>query len=91
MADRSFLRWPIFGDEHRALASRLEPWVASEIEPIVHDDSDLDTTCRTLVRRLGDGGWLRYVVPAEHGGACDRLDVRSLCARYRGVAGLRPN
>ncbi|MGH7445712.1 MAG: acyl-CoA dehydrogenase family protein, partial [Longimicrobiales bacterium] len=28
---------------------------------------------------LGDGGWLRYVVPAAHGGAYDRLDVRSIC------------
>jgi acyl-CoA dehydrogenase len=41
---------------------------------------------------LGDAGWLRYCVPAAHGGAHDRLDVRSLCliretlARTSGLA-----
>ena len=31
------------------------------------------------VRALGDGGWLRYCVPAAYGGALDRLDSRALC------------
>ncbi len=34
---------------------------------------------RKLVRALGADGWLRYVVPAAHGGALDRLDLRSIC------------
>ena len=32
-----------------------------------------------LVRALGDGGWLRYCVPAAHGGALAALDSRALC------------
>jgi acyl-CoA dehydrogenase len=30
------------------------------------------------VRRLGDAGWLRYCVPAAHGGALPALDSRAL-------------
>jgi alkylation response protein AidB-like acyl-CoA dehydrogenase len=39
----------------------------------------VDAECRALVRRLGDAGWLRHAVPAAHGGASARLDVRALC------------
>ncbi|HET6228654.1 MAG TPA: acyl-CoA dehydrogenase family protein [Longimicrobiaceae bacterium] len=41
--------------------------------------ASVDTHCRSLVRRLGDAGWLRYTVPAAYGGATERLEVRSLC------------
>jgi acyl-CoA dehydrogenase len=43
------------------------------------DPADVDAECRDLVRRLGAAGWLRYTVPASHGGAFERLDVRALC------------
>lgn len=90
MSDRSFLDWPFLDDSHRALADRLERWCAAELPP--HDDSDVDSACRDLVARLGAGGWLRYCVPAAHGGIHERLDVRSLAliretlARHDGLA-----
>ena len=90
MADRSFLDWPFFGDGHRRLAAELELWCEAELG---HDhDDDVDAQCRTLVRKLGEGGWLRYCVPAAWGGSHDRLDVRSLAliretlARHSGLA-----
>jgi len=47
-------------------------------------EPDVDAACRRLVRALGDGGWLRYCVPAAHGGALPALDSRALCvARER--------
>ncbi len=55
-----------------------------------HDD--VDATCRSLARQLGDAGWLRYAIPAESGGIYEKLDVRSLCiaretlARVSGLA-----
>lgn len=85
MADTSFLSWPFFEDRHRALARELASWTQREIAPIAdteheHDDlTDLDATCRELVRRLAQGGWLRHAVPSPWGGASERLDVRSLC------------
>nr|MBA3897482.1 acyl-CoA/acyl-ACP dehydrogenase [Sphingomonadaceae bacterium] len=90
MADRSFLDWPFFDDSHRRLADRLEEWCASELQA-EHGD-DLDQECRALVRKLGDGGWLRYCVPAAYGGVFEHLDVRSLAliretlARHSGLA-----
>lgn len=75
----SHLDWPFFGGEHRKLADDLGAWAEREIAPLAHDERDVDATCRKIVRRLGEGGWLRYVVPARQGGAFENLDVRSLC------------
>ena len=77
MADTSFLRWPFFDDDHRALHWGLTHWRVPGIEDAEHDD--VDTESRRLVRLLGEGGWLRYVVPAEYGGLNSQFDVRSLC------------
>jgi acyl-CoA dehydrogenase len=77
MADTSFLRWPFFDDEHRALHWGLAHWRVPELdnsEPV-----DVEEESRRLVKLLGEGGWLRYVVPAEYGGQSSHFDVRSLC------------
>ncbi len=79
MPDRSFVRWPFFGDGHRRLVEALDEWIATEIVPLEGGAPDVDAACRSLVARLGAGGWLRYCVPAAYGGALDGLDVRSLC------------
>jgi acyl-CoA dehydrogenase len=91
MADRTFLTWPFFTHEHRRLAAELDAFVEAHIAHLPHD-ADVDATCRTLVRMLGDAGVLRLAVPAPYGGAGERLDVRSLClaretlARAHGLA-----
>ena len=91
MPDATFLSWPFFDDGHRAMARELGAWAAREL-PAEPDEPDVDATCRELVRRLGEAGWLRHAVPGEYGGARERLDVRSLClgretlARASGLA-----
>ena len=77
--------WPFFDDEHRALATALREWAAREVSQL-HDESDADAACRTLVKQLGDAGWLRYTVPAAFGGMHERLDVRSLCIARESLA-----
>jgi acyl-CoA dehydrogenase len=90
MADRAFLDWPFFDESHRRLSAELEQWCISKLDGR-HGD-DVDTACRALVRRLGEGGWLRYCVPAAYGGVHEALDVRSLAliretlARHDGLA-----
>src|SRR6185295_18963004 len=93
MSDTSFLAWPFFEDAHRALARDLDAWCRREIEPpAVHGEEDLDASCRELVRRLGEGGWLHRAVQSSWSGARERFDVRSLCliretlARTSGLA-----
>ena len=83
---KDFLDWPFFEDRHRMLAQELETWCAANLDD--EDHADVDAACRTLVRKLGDGGWLRHCVPDSEG----RIDVRSLAlireilARHSGLA-----
>lgn len=76
--DLSHLCWPFFGDEHTRYARALADWAEREVEACI-DLADVDASCRTLVRALGDAGWLKAVVPAACGGLSDRIDVRRLC------------
>jgi acyl-CoA dehydrogenase len=91
MSDKAYLDWPFFDDTHRELAVELEDWAAHNLAD-VHPAGDVDRACRTLVARLGQGGWLLYAVPRAFGGALNRLDSRSLCliretlARHAGLA-----
>lgn len=89
MSDRSFLQWPFFDDAHRALADRVDEWAGAALADLDH--SDVDETCKGLVKALGDAGWLKLtaVDPTD---AASRIDVRSLCilretlARHDGLA-----
>lgn len=88
MADRSFLNWPFFDEDHRTLADALDTWAAGALGDIDHHDAD--AACRALVADLGAAGWLTHsaVDPVAEG----TLDVRRLCliretlARHDGLA-----
>lgn len=90
MSRLDHLQLPFFDDGHRALAQALDAWGTDHLGHIDH--ADPDTTCRTLVRRLGDAGFLRFCVPSAFGGALPALDSRSLVvaretlARHDGLA-----
>lgn len=85
MADQTFLDWPFFEEAHRARASELEAWAEQALVSVSH--TDVDGTCRDLVARLGEAGFLQATASEE--GA---LDVRTLClsreilARHDGLA-----
>ena len=68
------LALPFFDGAHRVLAEGLVPWAAAQ----QIDETDDRAACRDWVKRLGAGGWLRYCVPAEYGGALPALDSRAL-------------
>ncbi len=57
MSDESFLSWPFFEAQHRALAKELEAWASAHL-PVDH--GDVDAACRGLVAALGAGGWLQH-------------------------------
>src|SRR5215469_358359 len=78
MADRAYLDWPFLEQHHRTFAERLDEWAREHIDP-THVE-DVDRACRTLVRSLGDAGWLKHAVGGTaFGGAADRIDTRTVC------------
>ena len=91
MADRSFLDWPFFEDRHRRLADKLEQWCSQNLSKSDHHHT-VDESCKKLVARLGEDGWLQHAVPANTAGAPGRFDVRALAliretlARYDALA-----
>jgi len=93
MPDRSFLDWPFFSEQHRALAKELEVWCARKLQPShPHSIAEVDDASRALVKQLAQAGWLGWCVPEAYGGHPKTLDVRALCliretlARYWGLA-----
>jgi acyl-CoA dehydrogenase len=91
MSDSSYLQWPFFEAHHADLAHTLDAWAAQHV---AHSHGpDVDAECRTLVRQLGQGGWLRHAVGGTaYGGARDAMDTRSICliretlGRHSGLA-----
>jgi len=89
MADQSFLNWPFFNAKHQTLAAELDDWASAHLNALDH--SDVDATCRSLVKALGDAGWAAHsgIDPTDDHA---KLDVRTLCiiretlARYDGLA-----
>ena len=83
MADKSFLAWPFFDDDHRSLANELEEWARENLPPLLkgsEDSLDAVYACvRRIVGAMGQAGLLRVCVPSAYGGARNNLDVRSLC------------
>ncbi len=72
------LSLPFFDDVHRDIGQQLSAWAAGQHV----DESDDRKACKEWVKLLGDGGWLRYCVPAGKdgalGGALPKLDSRAL-------------
>ncbi len=93
MADRSFLDWPFFAAEHRAVAAAFERWTAEELPALLGTDEDADVSgaVRRLVAALAKAGLLRHSAP-NGDGTSGGLEVRNLClareilARASGLA-----
>ncbi len=83
MADKNFLGWPFFDDDHRKLAGDLERFAAEALPALLEGaeaNSDAVYACvARLVLELGKAGLLRICIPGAYGGLRENLDVRSLC------------
>ena len=71
------LNWPFFDDGHRRFAGALARFADATLATLPHED--VDAACRARVKAIGEAGFLKAVVPAEHGGLHRSLDVRTLC------------
>jgi len=73
-ATTAHLSLPFFDAAHQRFAPELAQWTAQQQV----NERDDRAACRDWVQRLGAAGWLRYCVPAAHGGALEQLDSRAL-------------
>jgi acyl-CoA dehydrogenase len=73
-ASTAHLHLPFFDTTHREIGNCLADWL-----PQQHvDETDDRAACKQWVKHLGANQWLRYCVPAAHGGALEQLDSRAL-------------
>src|ERR1700683_829111 len=95
MSRTGHLRLRFVDAEHRVFAEELDEWAAeatAEIEGGRAGHDDVDALCKSWVRALGEGGYLRYCVPKGYGGAHDPLRslylviARETLARHSGLA-----
>src|SRR6185312_14715487 len=66
----------------KALANELELWAGHMLSEDTHPHSvrEVDEACRTLVRQLGEGGWLKYAIGGKaYGASADAIDTRAVC------------
>jgi acyl-CoA dehydrogenase len=80
--DRAHLDLPFFDAAHRRIAAALPGWANAQRV----DERDDRAACRDWVRRLGDGGWLKYCVPGDRRrAAAARLARAGAAARDAGL------
>jgi len=91
MSDTNYLDWPFFEARHRTLARELDAWASANLSDA--HGHDVDAECKSLVRALGQGGWLRHAIGGTaFGAAADTIDTRAICliretlARHSGLA-----
>lgn len=73
----ALLDLPLFDAAHLALAENLQKWCARNLGRDDRDAADVET--RKIAAQLGQSGFLKPTISAEHGGSRPALDVRSLC------------
>jgi acyl-CoA dehydrogenase len=73
-APTDHLLLPFFDKTHQEIGNCLAEWMPAQQV----DERDDRAACREWVKLLGENQWLRYCVPAAHGGALPGLDSRAL-------------
>ena len=83
MNSASHLAWPFFDEAHRVFKTQLQDWTTKQFADLHgHDESRdaIDRECVSLVKALGQGGWLKPAIAGkQHGGAAEVIDTRTIC------------
>ena len=83
MNSASHLAWPFFDEVHRVFKTELQDWTSKQFaDQHGHDESRdaIDRECVSLVKALGQGGWLKPAIAGKlHGGASEVIDTRTIC------------
>lgn len=76
MRELAHLDWPFLEERHGIFAAELDTWAREHVAHV--HGPDVDSACRTLVRTLGQGGWLRHAVGGAYGEQ-EVIDTRAIC------------
>jgi acyl-CoA dehydrogenase len=83
MNSAAHLAWPFFEASHRDFKASLQDWTSKQFANLHgHDESRdvIDKECVSLVKALGQGGWLKPAIAGKaHGGASEVIDTRTIC------------
>ena len=83
MNSASHLAWPFFDEAHRVFKTQMQEWTTKQFAgQHGHDESRdaIDRECVSLVKALGQGGWLKPAIAGTvHGGAAEVIDTRTIC------------
>ena len=83
MNSASHLAWPFFDEAHRVFKTQLQDWTLKQFaDQHGHEESRdaIDRECVSLVKALGQGGWLKPAIAGKaHGGASEVIDTRTIC------------
>ena len=83
MNSASHLAWPFFDEAHRVFKTQLQDWTSKQFaDQHGHDESRdaIDRECVSLVKALGQGGWLKPAIAGKlYGGASEVIDTRTIC------------
>jgi acyl-CoA dehydrogenase len=83
MNSAAHLAWPFFEASHRHFKASLQGWTTQQFAGLHgHDESRdaIDKECVSLVKALGQGGWLKPAIAGKaHGGASEVIDTRTIC------------
>ena len=83
MNSASHLAWPFFDEAHRVFKTQLQDWTTKQFaDQHGHDESReaIDRECVSLVKALGQGGWLKPAIAGiACGAAADVIDTRTIC------------
>ena len=83
MNSASHLAWPFFDEVHRVFKTQLQDWTTKQFADLHgHDESRdaIDRECVSLVKALGQGGWLKPAIAGkQHGGVAEVIDTRTIC------------
>jgi acyl-CoA dehydrogenase len=83
MNSAAHLAWPFFEASHRDFKVSLQDWTSKQFAGLQgHDESRdaIDKECVSLVKVLGQGGWLKPAIAGKaHGGASEVIDTRTIC------------
>ena len=77
---------------HHQVADGIASFAGDRLRalPPPEGDDAARRQARQVLTMLGEAGWAQYAVPAEHGGATPKIDLRACCLIREAVAAASP-